>query len=76
MKLIPCLQYLDLVAKVKKIDKKAAKWMLTQKAIKLSKGEEATSRPHLTLCCTFVWENSPQGHKYWANLARKLGEFE
>ena len=54
--------YLKLVAKVLKVDKKAAKYLL-KKAPNLDGFDYSGN-----LSCCFPWAGSPQGEEYWAPI--------
>ena len=58
--------YVELVEKVRKIDKEAALFM----------EDEVTSFDNVdftsSLGSAFTWSETPQGHRYWENLRNKL----
>ena len=58
--------YLKLVNKVKKVDKEAAKY-LREEAPKL---KDFGLGKNLSWC--FIWEDTPQGHKYWQRVEEAL----
>jgi len=59
--------YMVLVAKVMRIDTEAAEYMM----IKATKMPSFSFKSRLDT--SFVWENSPQGWRYWNDIAIKLG---
>jgi hypothetical protein len=61
-------EYRSLVARVRKIDKEAADYMLYS----------ASALPCFvddrSLVNSFAWDDTPQGHSYWSEIFTKLGE--
>ncbi len=58
--------YLSLIARVEAIDKDAAEYLRTN-VFKLRGGAQSNS---LDSC--FVFAETPQGHRYWKNIADKI----
>lgn len=56
-----------LIERVREIDWYAAKFLEDN----CSKFDEDST--HLIEC--FIWKNTPQGHSYWSELSKKLGEW-
>lgn len=65
---IPRKNKLDkLIANVKNIDKKAAKW--------INKNRYKLGDTYRLDCC-FTWDGTKQGHMYWSDISDKLEEIE
>ncbi len=69
-KIIPSQNYLNLVERVRQLDKRSANWMLAQKTLRHAHHEDYVEP--LELENVFVWLNTPQGHTHWQQLNRRL----
>jgi len=63
-------QRAPLLRRLRKIDPEAADW-LRDEAPKL--GKEINYTDGWRLGMIMIWHSTPQGHDYWAKLARLLG---
>lgn len=61
------VDYRDLIDRVRAIRPSAAEWL---------ESEEARGMPDFVpdgdIWCIFTWEDSPQGHEFWSNIADAL----
>ena len=68
----------NLTAKIAKIDIKAGAWLRITDLTPFRR--EPYYKHHLevettkALLSAFTWRDTPQGHKYWYTIAKKLGE--
>lgn len=57
-----------LVAKVRLIDTKAANWLVRNRDVEKYDIIQNTD----ILACSFIWDDTPQGYLYWANINTKI----
>ena len=64
----------ELIERVRAVNAEAAEWLESGEAEALP-GYSAKS-DSTRLLPLFNWGSTPQGHRYWASIARALGEFD
>ena len=65
--------YIELAIKIARIDRTAARYFLSD-AAKLSSFNWSTAARgnYITLSNVYLWQDTPQGHVFWARIHREL----
>lgn len=66
------VEYARLIQEVAKVDRKAALWMANKLPGYNKKHPVCSFLPDGNLARCFVWEETPQGHDYWADICREI----
>lgn len=67
------IAYVELVGKVRKIDPAAADYLESKELRKIGRlGFDYDG----SIYCVMEWGLTPQGHKYWESIAKRLGDIQ